>query len=207
MTSAANISVLAQSRGPAGKSSRSGRKRTTRRLIPCCPLSNAFSSLLLGSVRGKDVLDVGCGTGRWLQQISESTPQSLTGIDFSPEMLDRAQQKLGRRARLAVGNATSLPVASSSVDVVLASFLASYVPDLDTLAHELRRVVKPGGKIYITDLHPETAVTCGWKRGFRNGRRQIELITSSYSLPQILSSCRRAGFEVTCLVGARVRSS
>ncbi len=93
---------------------------------------------MLGSVRGKDVLDVGCGTGRWLKQLSEAAPQSLTGVDFSPEMLDRAQRKLGRRALLAAGNATTLPVAASSADVVLASFVASYVPDLDRFASELR---------------------------------------------------------------------
>lgn len=167
---------------------------------PLLSLEQRFLSPLLGLVRGKDVLDVGCGTGRWLKQLLECTPQSLTGIDFSPEMLDRAQRKLGRRALLAAGDATSLPVANSSADVVVASFVASYVADLDALANEVRRVARSGGKIYISDVHPETAATCGWKRGFRNGRHQIELITARYSLSQVLSSFRRAGFEITCLL-------
>jgi cytosine/adenosine deaminase-related metal-dependent hydrolase/ubiquinone/menaquinone biosynthesis C-methylase UbiE len=167
---------------------------------PLLCLEQRFLTPMLGSVQDKDVLDVGCGTGRWLAQLSESTPQSLTGIDFSPEMLDRAQRKLGRRALLAAGDATSLPVANSSADVVLASFVASYVSDLDAFAGELRRVLRSAGKIYISDVHPGTAAMCGWKRGFRTETQQIELVTRRYSLSEILSSFRHAGFEVTFLL-------
>src|ERR1700751_5776060 len=103
---------------------------------PMLSLEERFLAPLLPEISGKDILDVGCGTGRWLARLAELSPRSLTGIDFSAEMLARAKQKLAKGVRLAIGSATSLPVASASADVVCASFVASYVDNLDTFAAE-----------------------------------------------------------------------
>lgn len=167
---------------------------------PALSLEERFLTPMLSRVDGRDVLDVGCGTGRWLERMDSRAPKSLTGVDSSPEMLNRARRKLGRRAVLALGNATSLPIASSSVDVVLASFVVSYVTDLDKLAVELRRVTRAGGSVYITDLHPETAAACHWKRAFRAGEDHIEITTCGYSLEQVRACFGDAGFEEQCLL-------
>src|ERR1700683_2066648 len=93
---------------------------------PMLMLEGRFLAPMLPQIQDRDVVDIGCGTGRWLERLATLGSRSLKGIDFSPEMLDRARQKLERRAQLVVGSATSLPTASLSADVVLASFLASY---------------------------------------------------------------------------------
>ena len=50
----------------------------------------------LGDVRGLDVLDAGCGTGRWLGQLAGRSPRSLIGVDISPVMLGLAASKLNQ---------------------------------------------------------------------------------------------------------------
>jgi cytosine/adenosine deaminase-related metal-dependent hydrolase/SAM-dependent methyltransferase len=167
---------------------------------PMLSLEERFLSPILPELDGKDVLDVGCGTGRWLERALLLEPRSITGIDSSPEMLDRARRKLGREALLVVGNATSLPTASMSTDIVLASFLASYVADLPCFAAELRRVIRGNGGVFISDLHPETSTVCKWRRGFRSGEKQVGLKTVERPLRTVISCFETAGFEVVCLL-------
>ena len=167
---------------------------------PMLALEERFFAELLPGVHDRCVLDVGCGTGRWLKRFTTQAPRILAGIDFSPEMLDRARRKLGRRATIAVGNATSLPIANLSFDVVMASFLASHLPQLDRFAEELRRVSRPGARIYISDVHPETARLCNWKRGFRGEHGAVSMLTSLRSVEETIATFLRAGFETTFLL-------
>ncbi len=167
---------------------------------PMLSLEQRILSLLLPDVRGRDVLDVGCGTGRWLDRMVSSSPASLTGVDPSPEMLEHAAGKLAGRARLLSGDACALPVSDASADVVLASFVASYVEDLARFTAELRRAVRSDGKVFLSDVHPETAAACGWKRGFVAGATHIELRTPATSLDKMLSCFAAAGLEVISLI-------
>jgi cytosine/adenosine deaminase-related metal-dependent hydrolase len=73
---------------------------------PLLALEERYLAPLFGDVSGKRVLDVGCGTGRWLEPLANLSPGRLTGIDFSPEMLTSlldpafgaAEQEIFRRA-------------------------------------------------------------------------------------------------------------
>src|SRR5258708_29275876 len=62
---------------------------------PLFALEQRFLSLILPEAAGLDVLDAGCGTGRWLQLLASLHPASLVGVDASPEMLKRASSTLG----------------------------------------------------------------------------------------------------------------
>ena len=57
---------------------------------PMLALEQRFLANLLSGISGANVVDVGCGTGRWLAALTAESPKSLTGIDSSPEMLSRA---------------------------------------------------------------------------------------------------------------------
>jgi cytosine/adenosine deaminase-related metal-dependent hydrolase/ubiquinone/menaquinone biosynthesis C-methylase UbiE len=160
---------------------------------PMLALEERYLARILPPLDGKDVLDVGCGTGRWLKRLAVSPARSLTGIDFSPEMLARAAEKLDPRVVLALGNATSLPIAACSADVVLASFVASYVWDLDAFAAELWRVGRPASTIYVSDVHAETAAACNWKRAF-HAFQYVELTARERSIQQVISGLQNAGF-------------
>ena len=167
---------------------------------PLLSLEERYLTPLLPELSNADVLDVGCGTGRWLSRLANSATRSLTGIDLSPEMLDCAKGKLGQRASFAVGSATSLPIATQSSDVVLASFVTSYVHDLGDFIAELRRVVRDEGSIYLADVHPETELSCHWKRGFRTDGERVRLATCSRSLSSITAYARSGGLRVTTLL-------
>src|ERR1700733_3600983 len=70
---------------------------------PLLMLEQRFLVRMLPDSRGLDVLDAGCGTGRWLQLLASHRPASLTGVDASPQMLQRAAAKLGPVSTLRLG--------------------------------------------------------------------------------------------------------
>jgi len=167
---------------------------------PLLSLEQRFLSEAMRQVRDLDVVDVGCGTGRWLTWFAPHSPASLTGIDSSPEMVDRARRKLGPRATVLLGRAESLPLRHFSADLLLASFVASYVPELSQLAAEARRLVRPGGEVYLSDLHPATASACKWKRSFKAAETEVELSTCTRSIKEVISCFEAAGFEAVALL-------
>jgi SAM-dependent methyltransferase len=79
-------------------------------------LENQLVMRLLAPVRGERILDIGCGTGRYLQAFSQMG-LDVTGLDASPYMLDMAREKLGHRAELHQGFAEDLPFEDNSFDV------------------------------------------------------------------------------------------
>lgn len=163
---------------------------------PMLSLEQRYLEPLLPAVRGLDVVDLGCGTGRWLEKFAPEKPHSLIGIDRSTEMLARAGQKIGNRATLINSNCEKTSLTSASADLILCSFLASYISDLDSLAEEIHRIARPNADIFITDLHPLTESLLGWRRGFRIGDTHINVATRTWSLAQLLSSFKRVGLKL-----------
>jgi len=92
------------------------------------------------------ILDVGCGTGATLKTIDDLG--AATGIDRSPEALRYCRVRHLRR--LALATAEALPVASDSVDVVLALDLLEHIPDDGAAAREFVRVLRSGGLLLVT---------------------------------------------------------
>jgi cytosine/adenosine deaminase-related metal-dependent hydrolase/ubiquinone/menaquinone biosynthesis C-methylase UbiE len=119
----------------------------------------------LGGVCGLDILDAGCGTGRWLKLLAGRSARSLVGVDISPVMLGLAAGKLSHGCELLLGSCTALPVRDATADLVLSSFVVSYLDDVDGFAREIDRVARPGAMIFLTDMHPQTEVSLQWKRG------------------------------------------
>jgi ubiquinone/menaquinone biosynthesis C-methylase UbiE/cytosine/adenosine deaminase-related metal-dependent hydrolase len=199
MSSAANIPALSSLGSPAREFALWAPAYDDG-LNPMLSLEHRFLSLLLPEFRNLDIFDVGCGTGRWLARMASHSPHHLCGIDSCPEMLERAREKLGQQATLLLGDATGLPISSAVSDLTIASFLASYVDDLRSFTAELRRIARAGSHLFLSDLHPDTVVTCNWNRAFRAHGDRVRLTTYSHSLPQIVSSFEAAGFEVEGLL-------
>jgi malonyl-CoA O-methyltransferase len=121
------------------------------------------------------VVDVGCGTGRWAARMG------ALGFDASPAMLAVAASKPGLRGRLAVADATALPVASRSADLVLCALTFGHVRDQSAAAAEFARILVPGGTLLLTDFHPAAAAH-GWRRTFRRDGVTYKLENYPYSL-------------------------
>ena len=157
-------------------------------------LLNCFSPLSM-----RNILDAGCGTGRWLAKFAELSLASLVGIDCSNEMLIRARVKLGERAQLYEGDCTALPVTDASVDLLLSSFVLSYVQDLKAFARECGRVARAGATIVISDMHPETAIKRKWKRIFHRDHQPIEIEAHPRSIEDISRVFLEQGFQTQAL--------
>jgi cytosine/adenosine deaminase-related metal-dependent hydrolase/ubiquinone/menaquinone biosynthesis C-methylase UbiE len=163
---------------------------------PLLMLEQRCLARMLPDVHGLDVLDTGCGTGRWLQFLAPRRPASLVGVDISPQMLQRASAKLGPVSTLRLGSCIALPVQNATADLVLASFVLSYIENVEAFARELHRVARPGATVYLSDVHPETAISCNWKRSFKVNGTEEHLHTMGHSLQQIIDIFQICGFEL-----------
>lgn len=98
---------------------------------------------------GERVLEVGVGTGINLSLYPKQA--TVTGIDFSSSMLEKARERAARKGlrnmRLLQMDAADLKFSDGSFDIVYAPYLISVVPDPVKVAREMRRVCRPGGRI------------------------------------------------------------
>ena len=98
---------------------------------------------------GERVLEVGVGTGINLSLYPRAA--TVTGIDFSSSMLEKARERAARKnaapVRLLQMDAADLKFADNAFDIVYAPYLISVVPDPVKVAQEMRRVCRPGGRI------------------------------------------------------------
>jgi ubiquinone/menaquinone biosynthesis C-methylase UbiE len=165
---------------------------------PLFCLEERLLAPLLHSAAHCDVVDLGCGTGRWLEKISTLQPRSLAGVDLSAAMLERAARRLGRNAQLLQANCLHTPLGTASADWILSSFLLSYVSHLDELARETARIARPGALALISDVHPATR-EYGWKRTFRHDHQVVEIQSHPYQLHNLHAAMKEAGFELEFL--------
>jgi ubiquinone/menaquinone biosynthesis C-methylase UbiE len=103
----------------------------------------------------RDVLEVGCGTGRnteWL----DSNSRSVVAIDFSDGMLRQAgTRSLSQRVRLVKHDIRSTwPVSDDSADVVIAMLVLEHVETVQPVIAEAARALRIGGELFICELHP-----------------------------------------------------
>lgn len=100
---------------------------------------------------GERVLEVGVGTGINLSLYPKLC--SVTGIDFSDAMLEKARERAAKKSirnvRLLQMDAADLKFADDSFDIVYAPYLISVVPDPVKVAREMRRVCRPGGRVIV----------------------------------------------------------
>ncbi|MDO5441191.1 MAG: bifunctional demethylmenaquinone methyltransferase/2-methoxy-6-polyprenyl-1,4-benzoquinol methylase UbiE [Bacillota bacterium] len=96
------------------------------------------------------VLDVCCGTGDISIALKNKNCE-VTGLDFSPAMLDVAKRKCSEGITWLEGNAMQLPFEDNSFDAACISFGLRNTPDYEAVLKEMKRVVKTGGIIACLD--------------------------------------------------------
>lgn len=146
---------------------------------------------LLPPVSGRRVLDVGCGTGRYMR-LAGALGARVTGIDVSAAMLTRARQAGTTIVR---GDMTALPVLSASCDVVLCGLSIMDVERLAAAVSEFARALRPRGVVVYSSLHPSGRAR-GWQRTFEASGRRHTLAAHWHTLEEHERACRNAGLSI-----------
>jgi len=100
---------------------------------------------------GDRVLDAACGTGDLAIADLKAGASQVTGLDFSERMLERARRKSSRIEWLR-GDMLALPFADATFDAATVGFGVRNVEDLPLGLRELRRVLRPGGRLAILEI-------------------------------------------------------
>jgi len=116
-------------------------------LITLVPGIRRWRTRLVDDARGR-VLEVGCGTGRGLSEYGQDVV--LFALDPNFESLHRANRRRGD-ARLVCASAEAIPFADDSFDCVVSSLVFCSVPDADRGLMELKRVLRPGGRLLMLE--------------------------------------------------------
>ncbi|MEE9202153.1 MAG: arsenite methyltransferase [Dehalococcoidia bacterium] len=150
-----------------------------------------------GLREGEVVLDLGSGGGLdcflAAQRVGEQG--RVIGLDMSPDMLALARQNAGRLGATNVefrsGEMEAMPVESASVDVIISNCVINLSPDKDAVFREAFRVLKPGGRLSVSDivlvgeLDPETKESLeAW----------ASCVAGALPKDEYLDKLRRAGF-------------
>lgn len=122
---------------------------------PLILLEEPVAAELIGAVRGLDLLDLGCGTGRWSLRLA-GAGANVTAVDFSDGMLGRARAKPGaERIRFIVHDlAGPLPLEDTAFDRVICCLVLDHIESPDRLFAEMRRLCRPDGQVIVSVMHP-----------------------------------------------------
>jgi 2-polyprenyl-3-methyl-5-hydroxy-6-metoxy-1,4-benzoquinol methylase len=163
---------------------------------PLPALEGPLVEQLLGEVRGLEVLDVGCGTGRHAVSMAARGAR-VTAVDFSDGMLERAKQKSGN------ANVTfqvcdlvhALPFAAATFDLVLCALVLDHIADLENLFSEMRRVCRSSGSVIVSTVHPAMMLR-GVQARFRDPGDGLEIRPKSYphQMSDYVMAATRSGF-------------
>jgi malonyl-CoA O-methyltransferase len=146
---------------------------------------------LLPPVWGRRVLDVGCGTGRYIH-LAGALGAEVTGIDLSPAMLAHARRG---GAAVARGDMTALPVRSASCDVVLCGLSIMDVESLAAVVTEFARALRPRGVVVYSSLHP-SGRDLGWQRTFAASGQVHTLVAHWHTRADHEHACGHAGLSI-----------
>lgn len=117
---------------------------------------------------GRDVLDIGCGTGFHLPLFA-ATAASVTGVEPHGDLVAIARRRTRRLAHVTVvqASATSLPLPDSSIDVMHARWAYFFGPGCEPGLAELDRVMRPGGRAFVIDNDSTRSTFGSWlRRGY-----------------------------------------
>lgn len=118
---------------------------------------------------GETILEVAVGTGLMFRELVKRNPKGKTyGIDLTPAMLAKAQQKIAafteHDVELSIGNAFHLDFADESVDLLVNNYMFDLMPEPEflNLLKEFKRVLKPNGRLLLVNMAQKQK----WYQGF-----------------------------------------
>jgi SAM-dependent methyltransferase len=168
---------------------------------------------LAGDVAGRRILDAGCGSGPLFAALRDRGAV-VTGFDRSAAMLDHARERLGDGADLRLADlADPLPFPGDAFDDVIASLVLHYLEDWGPSLAELRRVLRPGGRLIASVDHPfainlmhrqagprpDYFATRNWTEEWTMGGRPVPMSFWNRPLHAMTDAFTAAGFRIAVI--------
>jgi SAM-dependent methyltransferase len=168
---------------------------------------------LAGDVAGRLILDAGCGSGPLFAALRDRGA-IVTGFDKSAAMVELARRRLGDGADLRVADLGSrLPFPDGRFDDVIASLVLHYLEDWGPALAELRRVLKPGGRLLVSVDHPFAInlmhreagrepgyfATCNWTEEWTFGGQAALMSFWNRPLHAMTDAFTAAGFRIAVI--------
>jgi len=153
---------------------------------------------LAGLKEGETVLDLGSGGGIdvFFAAKKVGSKGKVIGVDMTEEMVNRARDTAVtygyRNVEFRLGEIENLPVESSSIDAVISNCVINLSPDKERVFREAYRVLKPGGRIMISDLVTEGELPEELRKSFD---AWAECIAGALEKNKYLDTIMRAGFQ------------
>lgn len=160
----------------------------------------ALASLKEGEV----VLDLGSGAGFdcFLAANQVGKSGKVIGVDMTTEMLDRARENARKggyaNTEFRLGEIENLPVADNHVDVIISNCVINLSPDKEKVFREAFRVLKPGGRLMVSDI----VLLKDLPEEIKNSvAAYLGCLAGAITKGEYLKAIQAAGFQETCVVG------
>ncbi|MEX0648755.1 MAG: methyltransferase domain-containing protein [Balneolaceae bacterium] len=157
-----------------------------------------YPFLANGIKQGDTVVDIGSGSGAdvLIAALKTGPEGEVYGIDMTPAMIAKAEENIKKtgfsNVRIINGKADDIPLEDASADVVTSNGVFNLVPDKEKAFREVHRILRPGGRIQISDIVLSKAVS---DKSKSNPQLWAECIVGAEPVEVYLDLIRKAGFK------------
>ncbi|AGG87837.1 methylase involved in ubiquinone/menaquinone biosynthesis [Rhodanobacter denitrificans] len=160
----------------------------------------AMLGLMPATLHGQAVLDVGCGSGRYMLHALRRGAARVIGVDLSSPMLARAGVELAAWQAaadidLVQGSLEALPVPDARASLTVCGLVVGHLDDLQHALAELCRVTRPGGTLLCSDVHP-IGDALGWLRDFKSDGRHYAVRHTRHLYGHWHAACAALGLRI-----------
>ena len=157
-------------------------------------LAQSWSAFSDAHIRGKDVLDFGCGDGQLALHLAGKGPRSITGVDLNEAAIERARRSGGGAVEFLVGSTAGVPLADASIDTITAFDCLEHVMTPTAIMRDWFRVLRPGGRVLLEwypyrgpwGPHMESLIPIPWAHLLFGQRAMFRTFERIYDLPEFV---------------------